>query len=326
MNHINAIRAALKAVAPVVAIPVEGRVPVCIRARLLKGALKGVNIHSVVLLENGSIKVTGMAAGSVRTSSTFHPMARHEALIAIREWTIREREKRVKVINQGVLSASAQRELKKKRIEAEADEVINQARKEEHRILSAAKAKISPVMIPVDPEIREDILSDYAAFRRQRCARKRGSVIRWRLAKLRAEVKAMTVEKREYEERPCVSRYARRRRVMTGKKTVLRRKTDAIKYAAMLYQIRELERQYKALYPPIWIEREHWPEGGYWDESFIAKRPREQTYRPKENYWGDSEDRYNLQAEARRLREARVNIRALTPAKDEEITQEQVAA
>jgi hypothetical protein len=53
MDHIASVRAALKAASlkssapPVVAIPVEGRVPVCIRARLLKGALKGVTIHVV---------------------------------------------------------------------------------------------------------------------------------------------------------------------------------------------------------------------------------------------------------------------------------------
>ena len=61
MDHIASVRAALKASAPVVAIPVEGRAPVCIKARLLKGALKGVTIHSVKVLENGWLKVTGRA-------------------------------------------------------------------------------------------------------------------------------------------------------------------------------------------------------------------------------------------------------------------------
>ena len=62
MDHLNSIRAALRAAslkgaAPVVAIPVEGRVPVCIKARLLKAALKDVVINSVELLENGWISI-----------------------------------------------------------------------------------------------------------------------------------------------------------------------------------------------------------------------------------------------------------------------------
>lgn len=41
---IGMIQSAVKAKAPIVAIPVEGRAPVCVRAKLLKGALKGVTI------------------------------------------------------------------------------------------------------------------------------------------------------------------------------------------------------------------------------------------------------------------------------------------
>ena len=56
MNHITAVRAALRGSAPVVAIPVEGHAPVCIKARLLKGALKGVTIDSVELLKSDESK------------------------------------------------------------------------------------------------------------------------------------------------------------------------------------------------------------------------------------------------------------------------------
>jgi hypothetical protein len=38
MEHLNSIRAALRGAAPVVAIPVPGHAPVCIKAKLLKGA------------------------------------------------------------------------------------------------------------------------------------------------------------------------------------------------------------------------------------------------------------------------------------------------
>ena len=64
MEYLNSVRAALapKVTAPVIAIPVPGHAPVCIRAKLLKGALKGVTIDSVELMENRWLKVTGRAA------------------------------------------------------------------------------------------------------------------------------------------------------------------------------------------------------------------------------------------------------------------------
>jgi hypothetical protein len=76
MEYLTAIQSALKATAPVVAIPIAGRVPICIKARLLKGALKGVTVDSVQLLENNWLKVTGRAISQskpVRTSCTFAP-------------------------------------------------------------------------------------------------------------------------------------------------------------------------------------------------------------------------------------------------------------
>ena len=42
MQYIKSVQAALRATAPFVAIPVEGHAPACVRAKLLKGALKGV--------------------------------------------------------------------------------------------------------------------------------------------------------------------------------------------------------------------------------------------------------------------------------------------
>jgi hypothetical protein len=318
MDHVNAVLAALKGTAPVLAIPVEGHAPVCIRAKLLKGALKGVEVRSVVLLENGCLKVTGMAAGSVRTSSTFVPIARWKALMEIRDWTIKEREKRVKVINQGVLNAQTRRELKKKEIEGEADKVLAQARKHEQRILANARTHGNPLMVPALDHERQRIVAEYAAFRGQRRNRKRGSVVRWKLAKLRAQVKEMTVEKREYEVREVGSGYHRRnRKVMTGKKTVLRRKKDIVKYAALVYQIGTLEKKLTALYPPLWQASEYIGNGGYFVDSFITKRPNGQTVSPKDWWRGKDEDRYDRKAEARRLQEARADIRALTPPADE---------
>jgi hypothetical protein len=89
MDHINSIRAALRAKAPVVAVPVEGHAPICVRAKLLKGALKGVTILSVKVLENRWLKVTGVdmnRGGLVHTCSKFAPMDRRIALQEIGEW------------------------------------------------------------------------------------------------------------------------------------------------------------------------------------------------------------------------------------------------
>lgn len=331
MDHINSVRAALKAASvkgsapPVLAIPIPGRAPVCIRTQLLKGALKGVTINSVALLESGWVKITGTAQGGVHTSCSLVPIERWKALQAIREWSIREHEKRVKIINQGVLSPQMRRELLKKSIEGEADAVLAEARKDEALILAAAREHINPVMAPVSDEARERITESYAAFHGQRGNRKRGAVIRWRLAKLKKEKAAMVKVQHVYEQIPSTL-YRRRHKTLKSKVTVLRRKKDAVKYAALIYQIGRLEKQYESLYPPklhVWFDGSQ----SYNVDSWINERPKGQTVNTKD-WWRGKEvgDSYDRKAEAQRLKEARANIRALTPPADEETNQEQIAA
>jgi hypothetical protein len=331
MEYLNSIRAALKAATPVVAIPIPGHAPVCIRAKLLKGALKGVTIDSVELLENRWVKIIGHA-GFVHTSCSIAPMSRYDALKAIGEWSIKERTKRIKVINQGVLSASAQREMKLKAAEKAGIAELIQAQKEEAKIIAGVKVSVFPVLTPVDAEERESIIEEYKAFRAQRGNRKRGSVIRWKLAKLKKDKAAMTIEKREYEEKPyTISPYARRRRVMTGKKTVLRRKKDSLKYAATLYQIGQLEKQYESISFREWHNWEYDGEAhGYWRDTWIQERPKELPYSVPYS-WRDKndEDESNvaqLKRMAEHLKNVRADIRALTPPADEEYTREQIAA
>jgi hypothetical protein len=302
MNYLASLRAALKASSPVVAIPVEGRVPVCIRARLLKGALKGVTVDSVEVLENGCLKVTGYA-GRVKTSSTFVPMARYEALIAIREWSIKEREKRIRVINQGVLSAQAQRELKKAKIEAEADTVLKEAQKEVESIYQQARTHINPTLYHTSEERRQDVLNVYSSFRATRKLRKRGAVIRWKIAQLRAELAKITVTKGKRRE---------------PKKTFARKAKDVPKMLLMMREIASLEKKFEILYPPIFGPYE------WWTSSWTDKRPKVQTC-SADHYWGDEDD-YDRQSLAHQLREARANILALTPPEDQEYAQEQIAA
>jgi hypothetical protein len=196
------------------------------------------------------------------------------------------------------------RELLKKSIEGEADAVLVEARKDEALILAAARSHANPDMEPVSHEARERITESYAAFRSQRGNRKRGAVIHWKLAKLRKD-KAELVK---WEGR-------------RNKKMVLRRKKDAVKYAALIYQIGKLEKQYESLFPPVFGPYD------WWRDSWIDKRPKDQTVNTKDWWRGREEgDCYDRKAEALRLKEARANIRALTPPADEETIQEQIAA
>jgi hypothetical protein len=256
-------------------------------------------------------------------------MSRYDALKAISEWSYRERKKRKVIALQGVLSASEQRALKLKQAEQAGIAELIEARKVEAEILSSAT--VCPVLTPVDALDRESIIESYAAYRAQRGIRKRASVIRWRLKKLREEKAAMVVEKREYEERPSISPFARRRRVMTGKKIVLRRKGDALKYAAVVYQIGELEKQFESLSLREWRKCEwNGEDHGYFRDTWIQERPKELPYSVPYS-WRDrnDEDESNvarLKRIAEHLKNVRADIRALTPPADEEYTQEQIAA
>jgi hypothetical protein len=130
MNQtVYAIQSALKAKSPIVALPVEGHAPFCMRAKLLKGALKGVTITSaeVERIENQflveldgeyrngsyqrregpqqqktsvhfSLRIRGTAGmvngpSSIRTSCRFIPLSRHIALKELSAWNEKERVK-----------------------------------------------------------------------------------------------------------------------------------------------------------------------------------------------------------------------------------------
>ncbi len=343
MKHLNSIRAALKSIgaAPVLAVPVPGHAPICIKAKLLKKALKGVTIDSVNVLPNRWLEVKGRAISqnnsysgtTVRTCSKFAPMERNKALLMIWEWSEKERKKRIKVSGQGVLSAKEQRALKLMAAEKAGIAELIKARKDEAEILADARASVFPVITPLDSEERAEVIAEYSAFRQSLPNRKRGSVIRWKLAKLREQVKGMTVKKREYEERPAISPYARRRKTLKREYVELRRQKDKLQYAALLYQIGKLEKQYKALYPAKWHQcsidyetGEFDPTNGYWIDSWIDKRPKKQTYSIPWSYRdAEDEDKRNentvfsrLVGMANRLKDARANIRALTPPDDEQ--------
>jgi hypothetical protein len=340
MQYVKSVEAALRGTAPFVAIPVEGHAPACVRSSLLKGALKGVKVHSVkIITANPSttsdsgrwLQIKGIAEGGVRTSCKIvvTNTRNHLVWLELSKWADKEREKRVKVISQGILNPAERKALKLKEAmekeERRRNAELIAAQREEAQILAQARSRVFPDITPDDEESRARVIAEYSEFRSHRFNRKRASVIRWKLAKLREQVKAMTTEKREYEEKPRISIYSRRRRTCIGKTTVLRRKKDAMQYAAAVYQIGKLESEFKALYPPRWHEWASLEDGGYWVDSFIAKRPKGKTYRVPWQ-WERSEDVDTLRKLAERLREARANIRALTPPPDEDEDELPIAA
>ncbi len=301
MQYVSAVTAALKAAAPVVAIPVEGHAPICIRAKLLKGALKGVTVDRVELLENRWLKITGTAAGGVRTCSKFAPMERHVALQMVGMWAIREREKALKIINQGVLSAKEQRAMKLRKAEEAGIAAFREAERTIAKLHAEAKDHINPVSTPKSAEGRAEAMAHHSRFRANRHTRKHGAVIRWKLKALRAECAALTTTVKKLKPRRYV--------------TTLKRQADAIKYAALLYQIGELEKQYKALCPSVWIEYDHFEHGGYWTDPWQQKRPDHQAYYLNNSYGYEHFDRSSL---VKQLTEALKDRRALTPPADEE--------
>ena len=353
-QYVKAVEAALRGTAPYVAIPVEGHAPACVRAKLLKGALRGVTIHSVKIItadpdttsDSGRwLVIEGRAEGGVHTycKMTVINVKCSTVWDEMRKWTNRERDKHIKVINQGILNPAERRALKLKEAIAKEEKRRNAeliaAQREEAHIIAIAKSSVFPVITPLEPEERVLVTAEYAQFRACRHVRKRGSVIRWKLAKLRERVKEMTVEKREYAERESGWGSHRRRRYMTGSKTVLRRQKDKLEYMAVIYQIGQLETQYKALYPDRHVESEYVNDGrGYFIDSFQEKRPNEQAYIVPWN-WHDGcvpiEEQRDEDGEiyltgskrlAERLKEARANVRSLTPPADEDDGELDIAA
>ena len=321
MEHLNAIRAALKAAAPVVAIPMEGHAPICIKAKLLKNALKGVTVLSVKVLKSDESKngpcwlmVTGRA-GYVRTSCKFAPMGRYEALRQIGEWSRKERDKRIKVACQGILSAQEQRAMKLKAAEKAGIAELIAAQKAEKEILAEARGRMFPVITPMDDEERTEVIKEWSEYHSTRPMRKRGSVIQWRIKTLKDKLDSLTVTRGKRYERKTMHP---------------RKKSDILTVLALTGQIKELEAKFETLYPATWMENKYVDKGGYFVRGGIVSRPKSQAYSVPWD-WKDNDgigsEQVNEDGEtyftglkrlAERLKDARADIRALTPPADEQ--------
>lgn len=96
MTNLLAIASAVKGKAPIVAIPVEGAAPICIRRKVLAGWSKGVTIQSMKLGEHRWLHLAGIAKNGVVCKASFAPISRINAMNELYKWTAKERENRKK--------------------------------------------------------------------------------------------------------------------------------------------------------------------------------------------------------------------------------------
>lgn len=153
---------ALKAKAPVVAIPVEGHAPVCVNRARLAGWSKGVHILTVevepfspveefekakgpVRYQNGVytcpegpenrivrvvggrwLKITGVSGrnGHIRSTAKFYGIPRTQACKELSKWSAKEREKLEKKIMLGALSKDQRKALKRAKFEDDGEGMI----------------------------------------------------------------------------------------------------------------------------------------------------------------------------------------------------------
>lgn len=149
------LRSALKAKAPIVAIPVDGHAPVCVKRSRLAAWAKGVDIRSVRIEQHPdewypeekrvhygyegpsdlvAVKVTyprnlvieGYAGRNltVKTKATFFPIDRRTAVKELAKWTEKERIRLQKKTMLGALSADQKKALKRTKFEDEGEGMI----------------------------------------------------------------------------------------------------------------------------------------------------------------------------------------------------------
>jgi hypothetical protein len=154
MKHLISLSAAIKAKAPIVALPIEGHAPVCVaRARLAKWS-KGVTITSVKVtggeayitieferpkgyqvegpinrvevhhLTPRRLEIEG-TAGRVKTRCSFIPIDRRTAVKTLAAWSEKERARLTKKTLLGALGTKERRALKLAKHETEGEGMIS---------------------------------------------------------------------------------------------------------------------------------------------------------------------------------------------------------
>lgn len=145
-EHLTAIEAAIKAKAPIVAIPIEGYAPICLKRKILAGWAKGVRITHTEIGENRRLIVRGYTAkGYVRCSASFVAIERREAQRELAKWTDKERAKIQKQRALGALSKEFRKSLRLAKFDDDGALTPVTVRTKEDKILTAYGV---PVTIP----------------------------------------------------------------------------------------------------------------------------------------------------------------------------------
>jgi hypothetical protein len=290
MEHLQSIHAAIKGKAPIVAIPVEGHAPICIRHKMLKGGLRGVEVQSIaiVTMPDGrrGLRVTGRA-GSVKTSCTFTAIDRRTASQELSKWSAKERAKAEKRILQGALSPAEVKAAKLAAIEREGDARAMQARREIQFIVSAVAEHVrrpSTIQVPD----RADLTTRFLTWRRTRHNRKAAAAVSHAIKSLRSEFFALAKSKV-------------RRRYHAPKRFL--KASEAAKVIGIVQRLISLKMRHSELFPPLFNATL-----GIYVPSFER--------RPRIEYGYSAHSYYNRQSLAQRLREARITLAALTPPPD----------
>lgn len=345
------LQSAAKGKAPVVAIPIEGKAPICLNRKRLAAWIKGVEVHSVEVVtphvetvtfrhpgeDTGDmyayegpiqrivttspgmhrrLKIVGRA-GNVKTTCTLFAIARHAALVDIRNWADKERAKNLKVIAQGAIGAAAIKAARKienaklkaaklAEIEKGGSPELEDAKRHVANILSTAREhgrgptrevshweaeRIAELM----PEKIIQHVFHHAVPHR---VRKTAAVIVWRLKALRTAW---------FE----VTKYNPGRR-KTTKKIFLKTK-KSIQVIQIVKDATALRTKLESISPARIPNPRYAHYADHKDMHWTAIDPLNRPKQDRREYYQPSYDRAAL---AERLREARQTIKVLTPPPD----------
>lgn len=322
------LQSAAKGKAPIVAIPIEGCAPMCLDRKRLVLAIKGVDITNIIQLDNRWLKIEGRVMSSdgvyrVKTSSTFPPIERWKALIAIRDWAEKERKTNMKIIAQGAIGAAALKAAKREAKRQEKAAKLIQMEKGGCKELEDAQREVGVILCAarnhgrgatrhlyeyeqreVEAKKAETVLRHVSHHNVSHRVRKSAAVIRWRLKALHTAW---------FE----VTKFNRNRRKTTANKFLKVKK--AIRVIQIVKDHNALMTQLERILPAR-IPNPRWPGEEYHNVFGIDPLHRPNSHKKDHpHHYYDSEDRYDRAALAMRLREARETIRVLTPPVDEEM-------
>lgn len=187
------ITSLLRGKAPIAAIPIEGKAPVCVDAKILRAWSKGVAIDSVNVevtggdwypvevpvaywtgvegpkdmiaertVETRRLRITGHV-GRIKTRCTIVPIDRRTAVKVLSAWSEKERERIQKRILKGALDATMRKELKR----AQYEETPNTGTVLTHYALPGEKGKqVIEVRCGIPVSIPEAGAMEFALVRR----------------------------------------------------------------------------------------------------------------------------------------------------------------